>query len=186
MTEAETDRPDLVEMGDALASIKVDPLLEEIAKTNLIHQTTWDNLKRIIKETLAEQRQLMADKLTDNTRQQVDALCLDIEHILQDQQDCPFTIQRICELVIHPTSYYRMYIKYLRAIQKVVSIRSTYEDYNYTPPEVITKEEESEEDEEEDALDDMFDDLPTKQVEEPRTDLSDFSKHKRAKPASDE
>jgi hypothetical protein len=32
---------------------------------------------------------------------------------------CPFTIQRLCELVNEPKKNYKMYIKYLRAVEKV-------------------------------------------------------------------
>ncbi|OBZ90064.1 hypothetical protein A0J61_01888 [Choanephora cucurbitarum] len=191
MTDTFIDRPDLVEIGDAFDSLQADPVLVEIAKTNLIEQTSWDSLKKTIQKTLTEQHRLMADKIpNDLTKQHIDKLCLDIDHILQDQPHCPFTIQRICELVIHPACYYRMYIKYLRAIQKVISIRSSYEDYSYKPPtemiEEDEEEEEEEEDEEEDLLDDMFENLQTMKVEESRTDLTDFSKHKLAMSASDE
>ncbi|KAI8365427.1 PPP4R2-domain-containing protein [Choanephora cucurbitarum] len=194
MTDTFIDRPDLVEIGDAFDSLQADPVLVEIAKTNLIEQTSWDSLKKTIQKTLTEQHQLMAHKIpNDQTKQHIDKLCLDIDHILQDQSHCPFTIQRVCELVIHPACYYKMYIKYLRAVQKVISIRSSYEDYSYRPPaetmeedEDEEEEEEEEEDEEEDMLDDIFENLKAVKVEESRTDLTDFSKHKVVMSAPDE
>lgn len=45
---------------------------------------------------------------------------------------CPFTIQRLCELIIEPKKYYKMYIKYLRAVDKVLSVTSYWEDYATT------------------------------------------------------
>ena len=44
-------------------------------------------------------------------------------------RSCPFTIQRLCELVIEPKKYYKMYIKYLRAVEKVLSVTSYWEEY---------------------------------------------------------
>lgn len=42
---------------------------------------------------------------------------------------CPFTIQRLCELVIEPKKYYKMYVKYLRAVDKILSVTSYWEDF---------------------------------------------------------
>jgi len=45
----------------------------------------------------------------------------------------PFTIQRLAELLLHPFREYRMVGKYLRAIERVLSVTSSFDPQIYAP-----------------------------------------------------
>eukprot|EP01091_Cochliopodium_minus_P003953 TRINITY_DN1388_c0_g1_i2.p1 TRINITY_DN1388_c0_g1~~TRINITY_DN1388_c0_g1_i2.p1 ORF type:complete len:133 (+),score=33.98 TRINITY_DN1388_c0_g1_i2:305-703(+) len=49
---------------------------------------------------------------------------------LESFNGCPFTLQRLCELVITPESYYKNTRKYLFALLKLVSITGKLEELN--------------------------------------------------------
>ncbi|OZJ01740.1 hypothetical protein BZG36_05185, partial [Bifiguratus adelaidae] len=44
----------------------------------------------------------------------------------------PFTIQRLCELTVNPTLYHRTLPKYLRALEKILLVTSSSEDFTET------------------------------------------------------
>ncbi|KAI9480495.1 MAG: PPP4R2-domain-containing protein [Benjaminiella poitrasii] len=118
-----------VEINNTLDAITPDPVLLTIAETNQV-EIGWDELQKILIEILSKQREAMESKLKDKSiKQSVDDLSMKITHIINDHKNCPFTIQRLCELVIEPKKYYKMYIKYLRAVEKVLLVTSYWEDY---------------------------------------------------------
>jgi len=51
--------------------------------------------------------------------------CVDVEFLSFVIFSAPFTIQRLCELLVHPTKHYKTTDKFLRAIEKV---KQTYSD----------------------------------------------------------
>ncbi|KAJ2597776.1 hypothetical protein EV177_007668, partial [Coemansia sp. RSA 1804] len=62
-----------------------------------------------------------------------------INYCLQSFDEAPFTIQRIAELLVWPERHYRSAMKFLRAIERVVYVTSTVEDF----PPTSTKPKES-------------------------------------------
>ncbi|TFK27408.1 PPP4R2-domain-containing protein [Coprinopsis marcescibilis] len=46
----------------------------------------------------------------------------------------PFTIQRLCELLIEPKKHYKTVGKYLRAVEKSILVTSTYDAFPVPPP----------------------------------------------------
>ncbi|KAJ2550435.1 hypothetical protein EV175_004070, partial [Coemansia sp. RSA 1933] len=52
-----------------------------------------------------------------------------INYCLQSFDDAPFTIQRIAELLVWPERHYRGAMKFLRAVERVVYVTSTVEDF---------------------------------------------------------
>ncbi|KAI8047238.1 PPP4R2-domain-containing protein [Gilbertella persicaria] len=132
-------RPDLVEIGNIFDSLSIDDVLLNIAKTNQLGDVQWDKLKQILQDLLLQQSRLMEDKVQDEQiKKKIDEIAVHIIHCIQEHTDCPFTIQRLCELVINPTSYYKMYIKYLRAVEKVLLVTSYWRDFQETTSETDT------------------------------------------------
>ncbi|KAI8979288.1 protein phosphatase 4 core regulatory subunit R2 [Mycotypha africana] len=147
-------RLELVEIDDAFGSLEINPTLKKIAETNKV-DVSWDQLRPILinhltkvcrtqnesllrlrSNTIAfvvQQNELMEAKIEDeNLKIFVDDSFLRIVHSISEHLGCPFTIQRFCELVIHPQRYYKMYIKYLRAVEKILQVTSYWEDYDDT------------------------------------------------------
>jgi len=56
----------------------------------------------------------------------------DILDAFQSYQDTPWSVQRVCELLLQPKSQYNDLSKYLRALEKCVRILSSLSDF---PPE---------------------------------------------------
>ncbi|ORE07625.1 hypothetical protein BCV72DRAFT_273145 [Rhizopus microsporus var. microsporus] len=127
-------RPDLVEIEDSFESLKSSEqqaleALEKIAETNQV-MTPWSELRIILNRIVSKQSRIMDPKLQDsNVRNQADRITADISEILQKLEDCPFTIQRVCELVVNPTQHYKTYLKYLRALQKTLGVRSSWQEF---------------------------------------------------------
>ncbi|KAI7906611.1 PPP4R2-domain-containing protein [Cokeromyces recurvatus] len=118
-----------VEINDTLDDVTVDSVLFHIAKTNQL-EISWKQLQKILVDLISKQHELMESKLTDKSVKKVaDDLLIKITHAINDHLNCPFTIQRLCELVTEPKKYYKMYIKYLRAVEKVLLVNSYWEDF---------------------------------------------------------
>jgi len=49
----------------------------------------------------------------------------------------PFTIQRLCELLVNPQKHYKTMEKFLRAVEKVRAIRSLCLDYQLNLTTVV-------------------------------------------------
>ncbi|KAI8637252.1 PPP4R2-domain-containing protein [Parasitella parasitica] len=123
------NHPDLVEINDAFDNLEINPMLKSIAATNELN-VTWQELQLILETLVKKQAAIMEDKIMDkNAKKDAEELALKIGHSINDHLNCPFTIQRLCELVIEPKKYYKMYIKYLRAVEKVLLVTSYWEDY---------------------------------------------------------
>ncbi|CAL1704476.1 unnamed protein product [Somion occarium] len=52
-----------------------------------------------------------------------------IYRMLDDFEGPPFTIQRVCELCIHPQKHYKYVGKYLRAVEKTLLVTSTWDAF---------------------------------------------------------
>ncbi|KAJ2451869.1 protein phosphatase 4, regulatory subunit 2 [Coemansia sp. RSA 2336] len=52
-----------------------------------------------------------------------------ISYSLHSFDEAPFTIQRICELLAWPDRHYRNVLKFLRAVERVVYVTSTVEEF---------------------------------------------------------
>ncbi|KAJ2851668.1 hypothetical protein GGI22_005245, partial [Coemansia erecta] len=74
-----------------------------------------------------------------------------INYCLQSFDEAPFTIQRIAELLVWPERHYRGAIKFLRAIERVVYVTSTVEDF----PPTTTQTKESTDSANDEVEDDM-------------------------------
>ncbi|KAI8338641.1 hypothetical protein BC941DRAFT_423454 [Chlamydoabsidia padenii] len=59
----------------------------------------------------------------------INGIKTNILHSIDHHEGTPFSIQRLCELIRSPTRHYRLFIKYLYAIEKVLSVASTWESF---------------------------------------------------------
>ncbi|KAL7329751.1 hypothetical protein PS15p_204795 [Mucor circinelloides] len=135
------NRPDLVEINDAFDDLEINPILKSIAGTNEL-TITWQELQKILDLLIKKQHEIMEGKITDeNAKKETEDLAAKISQSINDHLSCPFTIQRLCELVIEPKKYYKMYVKYLRAVEKVLLVTSYWEDYDHSNDKDTTMEE---------------------------------------------
>ncbi|KAK4514598.1 uncharacterized protein ATC70_002197 [Mucor velutinosus] len=135
------NRPDLVEINDAFDDLDINPALKSIAETNEL-AITWRELQKILDSLIKKQHEIMENNIKDeNAKKDADVLAAKISHSINDHSNCPFTIQRLCELVIEPKKYYKMYIKYLRAVEKALLVTSYWEDYDHSNDKDTTMQE---------------------------------------------
>ncbi|KAI9007970.1 PPP4R2-domain-containing protein [Phycomyces nitens] len=64
-----------------------------------------------------------------DSKSNIETLKTTIVHSIDQHLGAPFTIQRLCELLLEPRKHYKMFIKYLRAIEKVLLVTSTWEEF---------------------------------------------------------
>ncbi|KAI9273879.1 PPP4R2-domain-containing protein [Helicostylum pulchrum] len=129
LSTAGLERPDLVEIGTLFDTIAIHDSLVHIANTNELNMT-WKELQSILNSLIAEQCKLAEENVKDETaKTMVESLTAKITYSINEHNNCPFTIQRLCELLIEPKKYYKMFVKYLRAIDKVLSVTSYWEDF---------------------------------------------------------
>ncbi|KAF8341634.1 PPP4R2-domain-containing protein [Cantharellus anzutake] len=63
--------------------------------------------------------------------QEVSKMREDLFRLLDDFENAPFTIQRICELAIRPREHYSSIGKYMRALEKTLLVTSTWDEYRF-------------------------------------------------------
>ncbi|KAI9271521.1 PPP4R2-domain-containing protein [Phascolomyces articulosus] len=121
--------PDSIEIGDSLNNLEYHQGLLEIANTNQITQS-WNDLKVAIKNAIVQQCEIIEKKEpTPEEWSNIESIKTNILHSLEQHERPPFTIQRLCELVLDPRKHYRMFIKYMNAIEKVLLVTSAWDDF---------------------------------------------------------
>ncbi|KAI9271292.1 PPP4R2-domain-containing protein [Sporodiniella umbellata] len=129
--ESRSDLVAIEENFESLESLCEDAfkVLKAIAKTNEV-LTPWSELRIMLNELISKQSRIMDPKINDkDVRNEIDKVISSISHILGVLQDCPFTIQRACELIIKPNQHYNTYIKYLRAFEKIIAVTSSWKAF---------------------------------------------------------
>ncbi|ORY94899.1 PPP4R2-domain-containing protein [Syncephalastrum racemosum] len=131
-------------IGDAFADLEPDATLQQIAATDRL-PAPWSELKQTIQAAILKQCEIMHPKATDPAVQHnIETIRTNILHNLDRHSSAPFSIQRLCELVVDPRKHYQMFVKYLNAIEKVLLVTSTWDDFpddaRYPPNTVETME----------------------------------------------
>ncbi|KAI8139583.1 PPP4R2-domain-containing protein [Fennellomyces sp. T-0311] len=131
--ETQRPLPNSIEIGDSFKDIQYHQGLLEIADTNEITQS-WSDLQAAIRNAITQQCEIIerkgpaADELAN-----IESIKTNIIHSIEHHERPPFTIQRLCELVIDPRRHYRMFIKYMNAIEKVLLVTSTWDEFAEHP-----------------------------------------------------
>ncbi|KAI7858433.1 PPP4R2-domain-containing protein [Circinella umbellata] len=121
--------PDSIEIGDSLNDLEYYQGLSDIAETNQITHS-WLDLQVAIKNAIVQQCEMIEKKEpTPEEWVNIEGIKTNILHSLELHERPPFTIQRLCELVLNPRKHYRMFIKYMNAIEKVLLVTSAWEDF---------------------------------------------------------
>ncbi|KAI7882724.1 hypothetical protein K492DRAFT_235826 [Lichtheimia hyalospora FSU 10163] len=127
MTDAQ-QQSSSVQIGDSLNGIQYPEFLRAIGDSNQI-QTPWADIQQAIKAAILEQCEIMEPQASERDRSIIEGIKTNILHGLERHERPPFTIQRLCELIIDPKRHYRMYIKYMNAIEKVLTVTSAWNDF---------------------------------------------------------
>ncbi|CDS14145.1 hypothetical protein LRAMOSA06315 [Lichtheimia ramosa] len=117
-----------VQIGDSLNGIQYPEFLRTIGDSNQIH-TPWADIQQAIKAAILQQCEIMEPQASERERSIIEGIKTNILHGLERHERPPFTIQRLCELIIDPKRHYRMYIKYMNAIEKVLTVTSAWNDF---------------------------------------------------------
>lgn len=114
-------------------------IVENISKTG-VSCFPWTTLKYLLATMLQESLQRFHDKTLENRKndfniEQAEAYKKEEEEFQQQSQkffqalnsyeDAPFTLQRLCELILNPEKSYTSTKKYITALEKMVNITST-------------------------------------------------------------
>ncbi|ORZ18093.1 hypothetical protein BCR42DRAFT_450609 [Absidia repens] len=119
----------LSEMGKSLDGLTYDPHILQVAETNEV-DVPWADLKPIIRNTILKQCDTMETAVSDTeVLSTITGIKTNILHCIDHHSGTPFTIQRLCELISAPTRHYTLFIKYLHAIEKVLSVASTWDSF---------------------------------------------------------
>ncbi|ORY88885.1 PPP4R2-domain-containing protein [Leucosporidium creatinivorum] len=102
-----------------------DELLEQIAATNVV-DAEWSILRDMIKHKLAENIKgyLALGPPWPLSPEEAYSARTGACEVLDGFTGPPFTIQRLCELVLYPRKHYTSLPKYLRALNRVISVSS--------------------------------------------------------------
>eukprot|EP00357_Protocruzia_adherens_P034696 CAMPEP_0114986232 /NCGR_PEP_ID=MMETSP0216-20121206/8313_1 /TAXON_ID=223996 /ORGANISM="Protocruzia adherens, Strain Boccale" /LENGTH=143 /DNA_ID=CAMNT_0002348647 /DNA_START=86 /DNA_END=517 /DNA_ORIENTATION=+ len=121
--------PDKEVSEEAKGSLQA--IVTYITQTGDVSPFTWSQLKpylsKRIKETLTNMHSQCPDCKSDPGEtfdDQLDLIMTDFDDLYQEEP--PFTIQRICELLNQPEKHYISTRKLLHAFQKVISIGGSY------------------------------------------------------------
>ncbi|SAM05837.1 hypothetical protein [Absidia glauca] len=116
-------------IGASLDGLEYDGVISQIAETNEVDKP-WLELKVIIRSALLNQCIAIETVLDDpDVLSTINGIKTNILHCIDHHKGTPFSIQRLCELIRSPTRHYRLFIKYLHAIEKVLSVASTWESF---------------------------------------------------------
>jgi serine/threonine-protein phosphatase 4 regulatory subunit 2 len=106
-------------------------IVDNISKTGVVC-FPWSTLKPLLGYLLSQSLKGYVAKISDiNTvksedeENDVDKRSLRFLYALDSFDEAPFTVQRLCELILSPEKVYSTYFKYISALEKMVNISST-------------------------------------------------------------
>ncbi|RUS19407.1 protein phosphatase 4 core regulatory subunit R2 [Endogone sp. FLAS-F59071] len=109
-------------------SAEYEDILANIAQSNQV-QTPWHLLRNILKTKLRQNVSSSSMPNVSTPSERPEDYQDRILSILDAFQGPPFTIQRLCELLTKPTEHHKTMIKYLRAMEKVVMVTSSFDEF---------------------------------------------------------
>lgn len=113
--------PHTLEMKDRIRS-----LMKEVASSGDCSAYKWPLLKQafsvIIKDTALDMVKKHADFPEKSGDTPNGVICDLLELFLLFEEEAPFTLQRICEVVLEPEAYYKSSYKYLYALERLFNI----------------------------------------------------------------
>jgi len=115
-------------------------IVENISKTGVVC-FSWNTLKPLLSHLLNQALKTyiakIADRETsDDDENNVEKRSQRFLYALESFEEAPFTVQRLCELILSPEKVYSTYYKYISALEKMVNITSTVP--TLTPQQIQT------------------------------------------------
>jgi len=118
---------------------EINPLLEQLSKTGKLQDERWIYVRQYLIPYIKHNITLFLEAQSTDDDQKPDTAVLQyITETLESsdfETSPPFTIQRLAEIVHQPFAHYTRLEKYLRAVERVVSVTSTVQDYPTTKDE---------------------------------------------------
>ncbi|CAD8051340.1 unnamed protein product [Paramecium sonneborni] len=113
-----------IQINDLMGQLK--PLLDSIAKNAEIQKYNWLHLRSLIiittRDMLINMQNLFPYEKTAQNEGFEDELDIVLQFLCVFEQKPPFTLQRICELLIDPQKHYKSSKKILFAMEKLVNV----------------------------------------------------------------
>jgi len=131
---------------DKSVTPELEQILSDIAKTGLTCNR-WDHLKQLIAYKLTQTVSGFSDfsSASDGTNPEENptgSLHGRIDKALTEFPEPPFTLQRICELILQPQKHYKTAKKFLFAFEKLVTVSITNESLSLEEYEKAIEEQE--------------------------------------------
>ncbi|CAD8045900.1 unnamed protein product [Paramecium primaurelia] len=105
---------------------QLKPILESISQNGEIQKYNWLHLRSLIvittRNMLLNMQKLFPYEKTAQTEGFEDELDIVLQFLCVFEQKPPFTLQRICELLIDPQKHYKSSKKILFAMEKLVNV----------------------------------------------------------------
>ncbi|CAD8134529.1 unnamed protein product [Paramecium octaurelia] len=113
-----------IQISNLMGQLK--PILESISQNGEIQKYNWLHLRSLIvittRDMLLNMQKLYPYEKTAQNEGFEDELDIVLQFLCVFEQKPPFTLQRICELLIDPQKHYKSSKKILFAMEKLVNV----------------------------------------------------------------
>ncbi|CAD8054132.1 unnamed protein product [Paramecium primaurelia] len=113
-----------IQINNLMGQLK--PILESISQNGEIQKYNWLHLRSLIvittRDMLLNMQKLYPYEKTAQNEGFEDELDIVLQFLCVFEQKPPFTLQRICELLIDPQKHYKSSKKILFAMEKLVNV----------------------------------------------------------------
>ncbi|KAK9759497.1 hypothetical protein K7432_017462 [Basidiobolus ranarum] len=107
----------------------IDEIIEYVVQSNLFNGS-WEEVRQRLVAKIDHNIEFLATEFNTEINEEIREYQTRIVKALEVfKKDPPFTIQRLCELIVYPKEHHKTLPKYMRALEKVVTVTSTYVDF---------------------------------------------------------
>ncbi|ORX91504.1 hypothetical protein K493DRAFT_339324 [Basidiobolus meristosporus CBS 931.73] len=108
---------------------EIDELIDRVVQSN-VFDGPWNEIRTRLISRIEQNLHLLATEFNTEVTEEIRAYQGRIVKALEAfKSDPPFTVQRLCELIAYPKEHHKSLPKYMRALEKVVTVTSTYADF---------------------------------------------------------
>ncbi|KAK9763243.1 hypothetical protein K7432_010273 [Basidiobolus ranarum] len=107
----------------------IEEIIEYVAQSNIFNGS-WEEVRLRLVAKIDHNIEFLATEFNTEITEEIREYQTRIVKALEVfKKDPPFTVQRLCELIVYPKEHHKTLPKYMRALEKVVTVTSTYVDF---------------------------------------------------------